>query len=230
MVAGGVGLAPVPDARRSARRAQNAGDALLRRAHAPTVLHRPVRRLGVRIMLATEDGSVGVNGLITVPLEDALRAPAARAAGQAVRLRPDADDAALRAARRTCTAAPATSRSNRSWDAASAAATAASCRRARDGGRRTTPARASTARSSTPNASSGRRVATLTMDLSASRSDRFDAPESTDRRERLFRLRRRIRRRRRSVDRSAASPSKGCSSPNAKGTRRRASSKPRPAC
>ena len=57
-----------------------------------------------------------------------------------------------------------------------------------------------------------------------------DARQPAHRRERLLRLRRRVRRRRRSRRRSAASRSKDCSSPSAKGTRRRASSRPRRAC
>ena len=69
--------------------------------------------LGVTIVLATEDGSRGVRGRITVPLEAALEGASARQSREALRLRPDADDARLRGARAARTAAPATSRSSR---------------------------------------------------------------------------------------------------------------------
>ena len=71
-------------ARRSARRAQDADDALLWRAAAPRVLSVDLfEALGVRMVLATEDGSTGVHGRVTVPLEEALRA---RPLGQPVKL------------------------------------------------------------------------------------------------------------------------------------------------
>ena len=63
------------------------------------------------------------------------------------------------------------------------------------------------------------------------RSDRLaDAEEPAHRRERLLRLRRRVRATSSICRRSAASPSRDCSSPSAKAIRRRASSRRRRAC
>lgn len=80
MVAGGVGLAPFATLAES-----------LAAARVPTTLFYGARSarelfyldffttLGVRLVLSTEDGSTGVRGRVTVPLEDALKplAPAA---------------------------------------------------------------------------------------------------------------------------------------------------------
>ena len=102
MVAGGVGPRAVRDARRSARRAQDAGDAVLRRPTAPTsciyldLFRRPRRR-----SRADDRGRQPAATAAASPRRSSARCARARsAAGQAVRLRPDADDAAPRAARR----------------------------------------------------------------------------------------------------------------------------------
>ena len=82
---------------------------------------------GVRLVLATEDGSVGDRGRVTVPLERELRVAGGLASGN--------DIMSTRAARSRCsrrwrtwprnTAGRRRCRSNASWDAAWAAATAA---------------------------------------------------------------------------------------------------------
>src|SRR3954471_21149856 len=84
MIAGGVGLAPFV----------TLAEALAARG-TPTTLFYGARRaeelycvdlfeaLGVTVVLSTEDGSGGIRGRITAPLEDALRS---RAAGRAVHL------------------------------------------------------------------------------------------------------------------------------------------------
>ena len=94
MVAGGVGLAPFVTL---ASRLQQLGT--------PTTLFYGARtaselyyaelfeRLGVHVVLATEDGSRGVAGRVTAPLADALSGVGFRERAQTVRLRTDPDDA-----------------------------------------------------------------------------------------------------------------------------------------
>ncbi len=108
------------------------------RRPAATVLRRAPRRrtcstrtgsrsMGVDLVLATEDGSRGTPGRITVPLEAALREAPADTAITIYCLRADADDAGRRASGPPTPGATSGSRSNRSWAAAWAAATAAWC-------------------------------------------------------------------------------------------------------
>jgi dihydroorotate dehydrogenase electron transfer subunit len=75
MVAGGVGLAPFATLA-EALRARGADTTLFYGGRAAADLHGlPLfERLGCRITLSTEDGSRGVRGRITVPLEHALAA------------------------------------------------------------------------------------------------------------------------------------------------------------
>ena len=140
MVAGGVGLAPFVTLAEALARAEDAGDAVLRRApRARAVLRRALRSARRRAWCSTtEDGSRGARAASPSRSTRRSRAAPRRQPRQAVRLRPDADDARCRAARRRRTAARATCRSNRSWAAVSAAATAASCRPRPTAARRTT--------------------------------------------------------------------------------------------
>ncbi len=81
MVAGGVGLAPFVTLA-EALRARGTGTTLFYGARSAAELYYVdwFERLGVRTVLATEDGSRGVKGLVTGPLEDALQqAPRSRA-------------------------------------------------------------------------------------------------------------------------------------------------------
>ena len=74
MVAGGVGLAPFATLT-EALRAKNVSITLFYGAsHASELFYlERFKRLGVNLFLSTEDGSCGTHGLITVPLEHALR-------------------------------------------------------------------------------------------------------------------------------------------------------------
>ena len=94
MVAGGVGLAPFHRLA-VALRARGVESTLFYGARSARELFHldAFRNLGVGLALATDDGSRGDHGLVTRPLERALRRldPAGRAAS--VRLRADADDA-----------------------------------------------------------------------------------------------------------------------------------------
>ena len=105
MVAGGVGLAPFVTL---ATRLQQLGT--------PTTLFYGARtaselyyvdlfeRLGVHTVLATEDGSRGTTGRVTGPLADELQASGRGRGDSPIRVRPDANDARRRAARRTAPA------------------------------------------------------------------------------------------------------------------------------
>ena len=75
MVAGGVGLAPFVTLA-EALRARGTPSTLFYGARRASELYyvNLFERLGVRIVLATEDGSRGAAGRITVPLRDALEA------------------------------------------------------------------------------------------------------------------------------------------------------------
>ena len=172
MVAGGVGLAPFVTlaealARRGGRRR---GCSTARGARRSCTYVELFERLGVEVVLATEDGSRGTQGLrhrAARRRRSTFRAAHARD----VRLYVCGPTPMMRAVAKLAAAhgtARATSRSSRSWAAASAAATAASCS-TRDGRRhrRTSCDRASTARCSTRRASSGTRSRT-DMDLSVS--------------------------------------------------------------
>jgi dihydroorotate dehydrogenase electron transfer subunit len=84
MVAGGVGLAPFVSLA-EALQARGTQTTLFYGARTAGELYylHVFERLGVRIVMSTEDGSRGVRGLITTPLGDALRTIAA---GQALHL------------------------------------------------------------------------------------------------------------------------------------------------
>jgi dihydroorotate dehydrogenase electron transfer subunit len=77
MVAGGVGLAPFVSLA-EALRARRTPTTLFYGARRAADLHgsETFERLGVRLMLSTEDGSRGAHGLITAPLDSALSAVA----------------------------------------------------------------------------------------------------------------------------------------------------------
>jgi dihydroorotate dehydrogenase electron transfer subunit len=84
MVAGGVGLAPFLTLA-EALAARKTPATLFYGARTGAELYSidMFEALGVRMVLATEDGTIGVKGRVTVPLEDALRA---RPLGQPVKL------------------------------------------------------------------------------------------------------------------------------------------------
>ena len=197
MVAGGVGLAPfvtlaeaLPRAarRRRCSTARGAAEDL----YCVDCFERARRR---RSCWRPRTAARGVKGRVTAPLARGARADARRRAVTAVRVRPDADDARRRRARATARPRRAPCRSSRSWAAASAAATAASCStRDAPAARRTSCARASTARCSTPPHRLGGAGA-LTW-ISPSRIGSLHARQPAHRRQRLLRLRRRVRRRR----------------------------------
>ena len=172
--------------------ARRAARALLRRAvrarSASTSSSRP------------RTAAAAQRGCVTGAARRGARGPRPRDDVAPVRLRPDADDARGRGARRSRTA--------RACDVSLEQVMGCglggcySCVvLARDGtARRTSCARASTARCSTPAASSGTRWRT-DMDPRSVGSHRLaDAPQSAHRRERMLRLRRRVQRRRRPLD------------------------------
>ena len=105
---------PFSDARRSARRAQDADDALLRRAdRRPSSTPSTSSKRWASGWCSQPRMEARGEGTGDRPAgRGAARAPA-RAAGQAVRVRPDTDDAQLRACSRPRTDARATCRSNR---------------------------------------------------------------------------------------------------------------------
>ena len=114
MIAGGVGLAPFVTLA-AALAARKTRTTLFYGARTADELYcvELFEALGVTIVLATEDGSRGVARTHhRAARSRAERAPA-RESREAVRLRPDADDARLRDSSRTRTAAPATCRSSR---------------------------------------------------------------------------------------------------------------------
>ena len=73
MVAGGVGLAPFATLAKVLRE-QNASTTLFYGGRSASDLYYVdlFERLGVRVVLATEDGSLGEQGLVTIPLDHAL--------------------------------------------------------------------------------------------------------------------------------------------------------------
>ena len=74
MVAGGVGLAPFATLAEMLRTSNAALTLFYGARHAGDLFYLDhFERLGVHLLLATEDGSRGAHGLITVPFEDALR-------------------------------------------------------------------------------------------------------------------------------------------------------------
>ena len=74
MVAGGVGLAPFATLAEVLRTGNAALTLFYGARHAGDLFYLDhFERLGVRVLVATEDGSRGAHGLITVPFEDALR-------------------------------------------------------------------------------------------------------------------------------------------------------------
>ena len=90
MVAGGVGLAPFADARRS-RFAREVSTTVLfygARSAAELFYLDFFRDLGVELVLTTEDGSLGERGRIVAPLDRRLAAQAASAPRDGVRVRP----------------------------------------------------------------------------------------------------------------------------------------------
>ena len=220
MVAGGVGLAPFV----------TLAEALAGRGTSATLFYggrgsrrsvprgRCSRRLDVRVVLTTEDGSRGERGRVTAPLERALDRARRRLGRHAVRLRPDADDARGRRPRRGATGARRSCRSSRSWAAAWAAATVASCPSRAAGGRhfvRVLPRRPGVRRLGRRLGRAGR--GTLSAFVPATCSHRSSAPRLASSEEPghrglgLFRVRRRVRRPRSIWRPSAASPSRGCS-------------------
>ena len=130
MVAGGVGLAPFVTLAARLAAAGHADDAVLRRAHAPrssTTSSCSNSSASTRCS-RRKTAARGTTGRVTAPLGDALQASRRRArrsglyvCGPTPMMRAVARLAAEHAR------APATSRSNRSWAAAWAAATAAWC-------------------------------------------------------------------------------------------------------
>ena len=208
MVAGGVGLAPF----------LTLAEALAAR-RTPTTLFYGARTgaelysvdlfeaLGVRMVLATEDGSTGVKGRVTVPLEEALRA---RPLGQPVKLFACGPTPMMRScARARDRARTRVRRVARTGDGLRPGRLLQlrRCRPHATKERCTTRAPASTAPSSTPSASCGRPWDT---DGGSLASDRIAPPrQPADRRERLLRLRRRVRRTSSTCNRSAAVAVKG---------------------
>jgi dihydroorotate dehydrogenase electron transfer subunit len=89
LVAGGVGLPPLfMQAEHAARQGQAAQCELLYggRAAPDLVLLSEMRAFGVALHLATEDGSVGTHGRVTVPLEARIEEIRARQPGGKVRI------------------------------------------------------------------------------------------------------------------------------------------------
>ena len=231
------------DAGRGAARRGHQHDALLRRApRVRAVLRRVFERLGVRIVLATEDGTRGSRGFVTTPLAEALTAagrtstwrprplaqrPSGIDSDQAVRLRADADDARGRAAGRL--ARPRLRRLARAGDGLRPRRLL-QLRRPRSRRRRGAAFHPVLHRGTGVRRDTHRlgRAGTLTGSL---RFDRLaHARQPAHRRERLLRLRRRVRRRRRPVVARRRRRQGTVPRANAKDIRRRASSKRRPAC
>jgi dihydroorotate dehydrogenase electron transfer subunit len=80
MVAGGVGLAPFATLAEHLTTAQVTTTLFYGARSASELFHLDFfTRLGVRLVLSTEDGTAGVHGRVTVPLEAALRALAPNA-------------------------------------------------------------------------------------------------------------------------------------------------------
>ncbi len=87
LVAGGVGLPPLHLYARRAAEAGAAKDVVLfygGRSEADIVLTEAIESAGVELVVATEDGSRGHKGFVTVPLLERLRA--AKAEGRALRM------------------------------------------------------------------------------------------------------------------------------------------------
>ena len=127
MVAGGVGLAPFLTLA-EALHARGTSTTLFYGARRAAELYQVdlFERLGVRVVLTTEDGSRGAKGLVTGPLGDALATLDAREQIQLYVCGPTPMMRAVATAGQNSTGDPALSRSSRSWVADSAAATAAS--------------------------------------------------------------------------------------------------------
>ena len=121
-------------AARILRSSQDAARGGHRRADGPARLSRPRARAPARAArgraLASDDGSVGHHGLVTELLERELDEDAARASSTRAGPRRCSRPCARSAPRAGC---PPSSRSRRRWRAASAPASAASCRRATGG-------------------------------------------------------------------------------------------------
>ena len=109
MVAGGVGLAPFATLADALRRARHADHAVLRRPerHASCSISTGSQSHGVTLELATEDGTRGDKGRVTLPLERALQRGRSDGGRHGVRLRPGADARGRGARRRHATAARA---------------------------------------------------------------------------------------------------------------------------
>ena len=233
MVAGGVGLAPFVTLWAVLVAARRTDDALFTARDAADELYCEWTSSSrwASIVLTTEDGTAGERGRITVPLaRPRSREPAAGQPVKLLRLRPDADDAGLRAG----SAQPTAARRDVSLEQVMGCGLGGcySCvvpARGAGGGRRITPARASTGPVfDAATRRLGRAGGTL-IDLSVTIGS-LTLQEPAHRGERLFRLRRRVRRRRGPVVARRRRREGPVPRRNAKATRRRASSKRRPAC
>ena len=197
MIAGGVGLAPFVTLA-AALAARNTRTTLFYGARKADELYCVdlFEALGVTIVLATEDGSGGVRGRITVPLEAALQG---RPLGNPVKLYVCGPTPMMRACAQLAGAHGRACDVSLEQVMGCGLGGCYSCvvlARGADGGAPHHTRRVSRARCSTRSASSG----TPWQDTDGSlRQHRIaDARESADRRERLLRLRRRVRRHRRS--------------------------------
>jgi dihydroorotate dehydrogenase electron transfer subunit len=85
MVAGGVGLAPFATLAEALAKSGTRATLFYGARTADELFYLDFfQRLGVTLVLATEDGGRGVQGRVTAPLEEALKALAAEASAKAV--------------------------------------------------------------------------------------------------------------------------------------------------
>ena len=181
--------------------------------------------LGVALVLTTEDGSAGERGRIVAPLERRLGGQRTACAGHDLRVRTGRHARRDGENRRCDSADRARCRSSASWAAAWAAATAASCRCATNTACAITCDRAS-------RAGARRRSDRLGLRPNGSlRPHRIaDAQEPAHCGQRLLWLRRRVRRSGRSLDARRRRRQGPVSRRTRRPSRRRESSKRRPAC
>ena len=125
LVAGGVGLAPFATLADALRASDITVKLYYGARRAAELFYLDMfEKMGVELVLTTEDGSRGERGRVTVPLERDLKARPADASVMLYACGPEPMLAAVARLRRP-TAGRRKCRSSASWDAASAAATAA---------------------------------------------------------------------------------------------------------